>query len=180
VLKVVIFNNIYDGYTYFNKCHFFLFIQMANQIGFMNINEVDILLVEDNLDDASLTIRAFRKNHLANKLYHVKDGVEAIDFIFGMGTYAGRNPQEKPKVILLDLNMPKINGIEVLKKLKSDDRLKSIPVVVLTSSKEDPDIEKCYALGANSYIVKPVDFESFQKTIADLGMYWLVLNQSKY
>lgn len=139
--------------------------------------EVKVLLVEDNINDAELTIRALKKNNLANELVHLKDGAEALDFIFGEGTYAGREVGFTPKVILLDLKMPRVNGFEVLERLKADDRTKMIPVVILTSSKEDPDIEKCYKLGANSYIVKPVDFESFVKSMGELGIYWLMLNQ---
>ncbi|HXB13858.1 MAG TPA: response regulator [Bacteroidia bacterium] len=138
---------------------------------------VEILLIEDNPDDAALTIRALKKHNLANRLTHLKDGVEALEFIYGTGAYAGRNISVTPKVILLDLKMPKVNGIEVLTKLKSDNATKAIPVVVLTSSAEDPDIKKCYELGANSYIVKPVEFDNFTKKISELGMYWMVLNK---
>lgn len=144
----------------------------------MNIDEVEILLIEDSLNDAEMTIRALRKNNIANKVTHLKDGAEGLDFIFGTGEYAGRNIDNKPKVILLDLKMPKVDGIEVLRKLKSDARTKKIPVVVLTSSKEDPDVHTCYELGVNSYIVKPVGFENFSKVISELGLYWLVHNQS--
>jgi two-component system response regulator len=139
--------------------------------------EVEILLIEDNMSDAELTIRALKKNHMVNNLVHLKDGAEALDFIFGQGEYAGRPMESTPKVILLDLKMPKINGLEVLEKLKADERTKKIPVVVLTSSKEDPDIQLCYSLGVNSYVVKPVDFESFIKAVSDLGLYWMLLNQ---
>lgn len=126
--------------------------------------EVEILIIEDNLDDAELAIRALKKSHLANNIVHLTDGVQALDFIFGTGSYAGRNIHQLPKVILLDLKMPRINGIEVLQRVKADPVMKAIPVVVLTSSAEDPDIKKCYELGANSYIVKPVEFERiFQK-----------------
>lgn len=138
--------------------------------------EIEILLVEDNIDDANLAIRALKKNNLANQLFHVKDGVEALDFIYGQGQYVGRNTI-KPKLILLDVKMPKVDGKEVLKKLKSDVLTKDIPIVMLTSSKEDPDIKACYELGANSYIVKPVEFDKFQKTVSELGMYWLMTNQ---
>jgi two-component system response regulator len=144
----------------------------------MNAEEiVEILLVEDNLDDATLAIRALKKHNLANKLVHLKDGVEALDFIYGTGTYADRNISHTPKVILLDLKMPKISGMEVLQKVKSDPATKSIPVVILTSSAENPDIKKCYELGANSYIVKPVEFENFTQTLSELGMYWAALNK---
>ena len=111
---------------------------------------------------------------------HLSDGADALDFIFGKGKYHGRNINQKPKVIFLDLKMPKVNGVEVLKILKTETLTQNIPVVILTSSKEHPDIEKCYALGANSYIVKPVDFHSFAETIAELGLYWIILNQNPY
>src|ERR1700752_2726079 len=141
----------------------------------MSNKEIEIILVEDNLDDAALVIRALKKNNMTNNLIHLKDGVEALDFIFGTGPYEGKETMSmNTKVILLDLKMPRINGIEVLEKVKSDPRTKEIPVVVLTSSAEDPDIKKCYKLGANSYIVKPVEFENFAKTIVELGMYWVV------
>lgn len=144
----------------------------------MENSEVEILLVEDNPSDAEMTIRALRKNNIANKVVHLKDGAEALDYIFGTGQYSGRNIANKPKVILLDLKMPKVDGIEVLRKVKSEDDTKTIPVVVLTSSKEDPDVRTCYDLGVNSYIVKPVGFENFSKAITELGLYWLLLNQS--
>ncbi len=144
----------------------------------MNENLVDILLVEDNASDAELTIRELKKNNLANNLFHVKDGQEALDFIFATGVYEKRRDiSSRPKVILLDIQMPKVNGIEVLQKIKSDPRTRSIPVVMLTSSKEDPDIKSCYELGANSYIVKPVNFIGFAEAIKHLGFYWLLLNQ---
>ncbi len=144
----------------------------------MNPNSVEVLLVEDNITDAELTIRELKKHNMANNLFHVKNGEEALDFIFGTGRYSGnREIQYPPKVILLDIQMPKVNGIEVLQKIKSDPRTRSIPVVILTSSKENPDIQKCYDLGANSYIVKPVNFESFAQSIKNLGFYWLLLNQ---
>lgn len=144
----------------------------------MNHNSVEVLLVEDNINDAELTIRELRRHHMANNLFHVRDGEEALDFIFGMGKYAGsRDLFYRPKVVLLDIQMPKINGTEVLQKIKADPRTRATPVVILTSSKEDPDIQKCYDLGANSYIVKPVNFESFAQAIRNLGFYWLLLNQ---
>lgn len=141
------------------------------------ILEVDILLVEDNASDAEMTIDALRKNGLANKLLHVKDGAAALDFIFAEGEYTGRSTKYKPKVILLDLKMPKVNGIEVLQRMRTDELTKNIPVVMLTSSKEDPDIKTCYDLGANSYVVKPVEFDEFQKAITELGLYWMIVNQ---
>jgi two-component system, response regulator len=144
----------------------------------MNNNFVEILLVEDNMSDAELTIRELRKNNMANNLVHVKNGEEAIEFIFAIGKFEGkRSIGNPPKVVLLDIQMPKINGIEVLKKIKSDPRTRSMPVVILTSSKEDPDIQTCYNLGANSYIVKPVNFEGFAQAIKNLGFYWLLINQ---
>jgi two-component system response regulator len=143
----------------------------------MNYNDVEILFAEDGEDDAILTIRALKSCGFANKLLHVADGVEALDFILCREKYALRNPKEFPKLILLDLKMPKVSGIEVLEKIKSLPDLKSVPVVILTSSKEDPDIKKCYALGANSYIVKPVDSDNFFNCIKELGMYWMILSQ---
>ncbi len=145
----------------------------------MDLNEIEILLVEDNSTDAELTIRSLKSNHLANRLYWVKDGAEAIDFLFGKGEYISRDPSRHPKVILLDLRLPKIDGMEVLKTIKGDERTCHIPVVVLTSSQEDQDIAKSYELGVNSYISKPVDFEGFVKAVSNLGMYWLILNQIK-
>jgi two-component system, response regulator len=144
----------------------------------MNSNSVEILLVEDNLTDAELTIRELKKHNMANNLVHLKNGEEALHFIYGTGQYSGvRDTQYPPKVILLDIQMPKVNGIEVLTKLKSDPKTRAIPVVILTSSKEHPDIQKCYDLGANSYIVKPVNFDGFAQAIQNLGFYWLLLNQ---
>jgi two-component system response regulator len=139
--------------------------------------EVEILLVEDNASDAEMTIGALKKNNLANHLLHLKDGAAALDFLFAEGEYADRQITDKPRVILLDLKMPKVNGIEVLQRIRADERTKAIPVVVLTSSKEDPDIKKCYALGVNSYVVKPVEFDEFQKAISDIGLYWMIVNQ---
>ncbi len=140
--------------------------------------EVQILLVEDNASDAEMTITALQKNNLADKLLHIKDGAAALDFIFAEGKWSERQIENKPKLILLDLKMPKINGIEVLQRIKSDERTKGIPVVVLTSSKEDPDIKKCYELGVNSYVVKPVDFIEFQTVITELGLFWMIVNQT--
>jgi CheY-like chemotaxis protein len=145
----------------------------------MNLNLIEILLVEDNINDAELTIRELNKFNMANNLFHVKNGEEALDFIFATGKFAGlRDIQSTPKVVLLDIQMPKVNGIEVLRKIKTDPRTKTVPVVVLTSSRESPDIQKCYGLGANSYIVKPVNFEGFAQAIKNLGYYWVLLNQS--
>ncbi|MCW3077633.1 MAG: response regulator receiver protein [Bacteroidetes bacterium] len=139
--------------------------------------DIEILLVEDSSADAEMTINALKKNNLANKLLHLKDGAAALDFIFARGNYSDRNILEGPKVILLDLKLPKVNGLEVLQKIRADDRTKSIPVVTLTSSSEDPDIKKCYELGVNSYVVKPVEFDEFQKAILNLGLYWMIVNQ---
>jgi two-component system, response regulator len=144
----------------------------------MNPNSVEMLLVEDNIADAELAIRELKKHNMANNLVHVKNGEEALEFIFATGKFAGmRNMARPPKLILLDIQMPKVNGIEVLEKIKADERMRTIPVVILTSSKEDPDIQRCYLLGANSYIVKPVNFEGFAQAIKNLGFYWLLLNQ---
>ncbi len=139
--------------------------------------EVEILIVEDSQEDAELAIRALKKNKLANNIVHLVDGVQALDFIFGTGEFAGRNIQRVPKVVLLDLKMPKVSGMEVLQRIKQDPVMKTIPVVVLTSSGEDPDIKRCYELGANSYIVKPVEFVNFSKIVSDLGLYWMVINK---
>jgi two-component system, response regulator len=144
------------------------------------IQNVQVLLVEDNLSDAEMTINALKKNNLANQLLHVKDGAAALDFIFAQGQYAGRQIADTPKVILLDLKMPKVNGIEVLQQIRTDERTKRIPVVILTSSSEDPDIQKCYNLGANSYVVKPVEFDKFQQAITQLGLYWMIVNQPSH
>jgi CheY-like chemotaxis protein len=143
----------------------------------MESREIEIILIEDNPYDAELTIRALKKNYLANKIIHLKDGAEALDFIFGEGAYLGRDLRQKPRAILLDLKMPKVDGIEVLRRLKSDENTRYIPVVVLTSSNEDPDVKICYELGVNSYIVKPVGFENFIKAVSELGLYWLLLNE---
>lgn len=139
---------------------------------------VDVLLVEDSPQDAELTIRALKKRNLANQLHHVEDGAEALDFIFCRGAYGERDVACPPKVILLDLKLPKVSGLEVLRAIKADDRTRSIPVVIVTSSREDPDIQTAYALGANSYVVKPVDFDAFLDAMSHLGFYWLLLNQS--
>ncbi|MBF4491196.1 response regulator [Flavobacterium sp. JLP] len=143
----------------------------------MNYDDVEILFAEDSLDDAMLTIRALSKSGFTNKLLHVKDGAEALDFIYCRGIYADRNPKAYPKLFLLDLKMPKVSGMQVLEKIKSDPEFKSIPAVILTSSQEDPDIAKCYDLGANSYIVKPVDSNNFFNAIKEMGMYWMILSQ---
>jgi len=139
--------------------------------------ELEILLVEDNPYEAELTIRALKKHNLANHLVHIDDGADAIDFIFAKGKYNGRVSVRTPKLILLDLKLPKVDGIQILRHLKADERTRSIPVVILTSSKEERDIIDTYNLGVNSYIVKPVNFEAFAKAVAELGMYWMILNQ---
>jgi len=142
-----------------------------------NIKAVDILLVEDNPSDAELCMRALKKHGLANSVVWVKDGLEALDFLFRTGAYAEIPDNLKPKVILLDLQLPKVNGVEVLRRLKEDVRTRTIPVAVFTSSKEDRDLAECYQLGVNSYIHKPVEFEQFMDAVANLGLYWLVVNK---
>jgi two-component system, response regulator len=142
-----------------------------------DFNEVEILLVEDNPYDAELTLRALRNRGLANNLLTFPDGVEALDFLFGTGAYAGRNLALRPKVILLDLKLPRINGLEVLEKIRADERTKTIPVVIMTSSQEESDIVNGYNLGVNSYMVKPVDFDKFFQAVEELGLYWLLLNR---
>lgn len=146
----------------------------------MNTNKVEILLVEDNPTDVELTLRTLKKHNLANHVEVVSDGAEALDFVFATGAYKDRKIDKKPKVILLDLNLPKVDGLEVLRKIKSDERTKDIPVVVLTSSKEEQDRIESYRLGVNSYIVKPVDFTQFTKAVSELGLYWLLLNELPY
>jgi two-component system, response regulator len=143
-----------------------------------NRNAVDILLVEDNEADAELTLRALRKANLANSIDIVRDGAEAIAYLLPEEEAQGRREADSPKVILLDLNLPKVNGVEVLRRIRSDDRTRLIPVVVLTSSREERDIVETYRLGVNSYIVKPVDFENFVEALKMLGFYWLLLNQT--
>jgi len=141
------------------------------------MNAVNILLVEDNPQDAELTTRALKKYNLANRLITVEDGAEALDFLFCRGKYADRDPNHTPSVVLLDLKLPKVGGLEVLRALKGDERTRFIPVVIVTSSREDPDIKAAYALGANSYVVKPVDFDAFSEAVSQLGLYWLLVNQ---
>jgi len=145
-----------------------------------NETVVEILLVEDNPRDVELTLRALKKHNLANKVHVVKDGAEALDFIFATGIYAERNINDQPKVILLDLKLPKVDGMEVLRRIRADERTKCIPVVVLTSSQEERDIVESYKLGVNSYIVKPVNFAKFLETAEELGLYWLLLNKPPY
>jgi len=141
------------------------------------MTEKIILLVEDNPDDVALTIRAFKKNSISNKVIVAKDGVEALDYLFGTGMYAARDVTELPVVILLDLKLPKIDGLEVLKRIRQDERTKLIPVVILTSSSEQKDVVNGYSLGANSYIRKPVEFDQFVEAMKYLGLYWLLWNE---
>ena len=141
------------------------------------INALEILLVEDNPQDLELALRALHKSRLSNRIEIARDGAEALDYIFCEGPHAARKIEHGPKVILLDLKLPKIDGLEVLRRIKSDPRTKMIPVVVLTSSKEQNDVLESYRLGVNSYIVKPVNFESFAQSVRDVGLYWLLLNQ---
>lgn len=143
-------------------------------------NLVEILFVEDNRDEAELTIRSLKKHNLTNKLKHIADGPEALDFIFSRGAYADRKDSPNPKMILLDLKLPKVGGLEILKQLRENEETKMIPVVILTSSKEEKDVIESYRLGVNSYIVKPVNFDSFSKAISELGLYWLLLNHNPY
>lgn len=138
---------------------------------------IEILLVEDNPRDAELIIRTLTKRNLANHLVHVEDGSEALDFLFNRGKYEGQINHELPKIVLLDLKLPKVNGLEVLREIKNRESTRSIPVVIVTSSAEDPDIKLAYELGANSYVVKPVNFEAFTEVMSNLGLYWLLINQ---
>ena len=142
------------------------------------LHEVEILLVEDNAADAELTIRALNKAKIVNNILHLKDGAEALDYLFGKGEYSGRDITKLPRVILLDIKMPKVDGIEVLRQLKASDQTKLIPVVIMTSSAEEKDIVSSYQLGVNSYVVKPVGFEDFAKAVGELGLYWMLLNKS--
>lgn len=145
----------------------------------MNVyNPIEILLIEDNPHEAELAIRSLKKNNLANTLKHIDDGAEALDFIFANGAYADREFSPNPKLIILDLKLPKVDGLEILRQIKNDPKTRSIPVTILTSSQEEKDVIESYKLGVNSYIVKPVNFESFSKAVADLGLYWMILNQS--
>jgi two-component system response regulator len=137
-----------------------------------------ILLVEDNSADEVLTLRALKKNHVANRVIVARDGAEALDFVFATGAHAGRDASDLPQLVLLDLNLPKIGGLEVLKRIRADERTQFIPVVVLTSSSEDEDVLTSYATGANAYVRKPVDFREFSEAAATLGLFWLLLNES--
>ena len=140
-------------------------------------NAIEILLVEDNVNDVELTLRALRKNNIANSIQVVTDGEEALEFLFANGRYSSRDMKITPKLVILDLKLPKVDGLEILRRVKSDERTKVIPVVILTSSKEESDVISGYKLGANSFIVKPVDFDKFISTVKELGMYWLLLNE---
>lgn len=140
--------------------------------------EVEILIVEDNPSDVELTLRTLKRHNLANRIEVMRDGEEALDFLLRTGPYAGTALSMNPKVILLDLKLPKVDGLEVLRQIRQRDELRKIPVVILTSSREDRDLERAYELGANSYVVKPVDFNEFVQSIAQLGLYWLLLNES--
>jgi two-component system response regulator len=140
-------------------------------------NEIEILLVEDNLADAELALHAFRKSKVANRILHLQDGAEALDFLFSRGEFAHRSPLHRPRLVLLDLKLPKVDGLQVLKEIKSNSATKAIPVILLTSSNEERDLIAGYQFGANSYIQKPVDFTEFQEVVRQLGMYWLVVNK---
>jgi CheY-like chemotaxis protein len=143
----------------------------------MTMDNIEILLVEDNPRDVEMTLRALKKKNLANKVHVVTDGAEALDFIFSRGAYAHRDPNHVPKVVLLDLKLPKVSGLEVLRAIKGDTQARTIPVVVLTSSQEEKDMVESYQLGVNSYIVKPVDFDKFVEAVGQLGLYWLLINK---
>jgi two-component system response regulator len=141
---------------------------------------MDIILVEDDANDVELTLDALKTHNLTNRVKVLSDGAEALDYLFGTGTYAGRNVSKNPKVVLLDLKLPKVDGLEVLRKIRSDECTRKIPVVVLTSSSEDRDRMESYRLGVNSYIVKPVEFENFARAVAEIGFYWALLNKPPY
>lgn len=143
----------------------------------VDYNQVEILLAEDNPRDAEMTMRALRKINLANKVHWVKDGAEALEFLLRTGAYADRQPGQAPRLVLLDIKMPKVDGIEVLRRVKADTQLQMIPVVVMTSSNEERDVVDSYRLGVNSYIVKPVQFAAFVETVANIGLYWIVTNR---
>jgi two-component system response regulator len=143
----------------------------------MTANNIEILLVEDNPRDVEMTLRALKKRNLTNHVHVAKDGAEALDFLFATGAYADRNMKQPPKIVLLDLKLPMVSGLEVLRKLKSDERTRTIPVAVLTSSQEEKDMVESYKLGVNSYIVKPVDFDKFVESIGEIGLYWLLVNK---
>jgi two-component system, response regulator len=155
-----------------------LFTLISELIRSDAMEEKTILLVEDNPDDVDLTLRVFKKNHILNKVVVARDGAEALDYLYGTGTYAGRDSRDVPQLILLDLNLPKIDGLEVLKRIRADERTKYISGVILTSSKEEQDVIQGYRMGANSYIRKPLDFKQFVESVKQLGLYWLVLNEA--
>jgi two-component system response regulator len=142
-----------------------------------DLQNIEILLIEDNQQDAELVIRTLKKNNVGNRIMHLSDGTEALDFLFGEGKYSQREPRNKPGIILLDLNLPKLNGIEILRKIKNDERTRAIPVVIMTASSEAKDILESYQIGVNGYVIKPVAFSDFAKAISDLGFYWLFVNQ---
>ena len=144
----------------------------------MEYNQVEILLVEDNLEDAELTIYALRKAQLANHIFHVKDGAEALDFLFCKGPFETRSVEKPPRLVLLNIKMPKVDGIQVLREIKANDITRSIPVVIMTSSREEHDIITSYHLGVNSYVVKPINMQDFSKAVGELGLYWLITNQT--
>ena len=146
----------------------------------MKLKEGTILLVEDNPDDVELTLRAFKKNNIANDVVIARDGAEALDYLFGTGAYAGRDANDTPRVILLDLKLPKVDGLQVLERLRSDEHTKLTPVVILTSSKEEQDLVSGYKSGANSYVRKPVDFSQFVEAVRQIGLYWLLINEPLY
>jgi len=143
----------------------------------MSTNNIEILLVEDNPNDVELTLYTLQKHHLANRIHVVRDGAEALDFLFCRGAFESRNPNHSPKVILLDLKLPKVDGLEVLRQIRRDERMRLLPVVIMTSSREERDVVESYKLGINSYIVKPVDFDQFSEAVRQIGCYWLLLNQ---
>ena len=143
----------------------------------MTVEDVEILLVEDNPRDAELTLRALRKSHLANRVVTLQDGEAALDFLFARGPYSDRNPESHPRVVFLDLKLPKVDGIEVLRAVKADPRTRSIPIVVVTSSAEERDRVESYSLGVNSYVTKPIEFDAFARTLTDIGYYWLAVNR---
>jgi two-component system response regulator len=153
------------------------FISLCDRLEATTVADKVILLVEDNRDDSDLTLRALKKNKIINEVILARDGAEALDYLFGRGAYAGRDPCDTPQVILLDLNLPKVSGLETLRCLRADERTKLAPVVILTSSKEEKDLMNGYSLGANSYIRKPVDFVQFSEAVRQLGLYWLLLNE---
>jgi two-component system response regulator len=143
----------------------------------MITNPMEILLIEDNPNDVELTLHTLQKHHLANHIQVIRDGAEALDYLFCRGAFEGRNPNPAPKLILLDLKLPKVDGLEVLRQIRHEERTRRLPVVVMTTSRQEPDIAESYALGINSYIVKPIDFDQFNEAVRQIGCYWLLLNQ---